>query len=143
MVIDHKNLLYDQENKYTKYTKVLWCPQHDMNIAQELELTSNLEINVDIRFLNEVDNSLYKELCNCPADRKILRLLAKELADHCLDFSKVIMPIGSPAFQYEFGKTVNSDTKIIFAHSERVSEEIKQADGSIKKISVFEHIKFF
>jgi hypothetical protein len=64
-------------------------------------------------------------------------------------FDRVILPVGSPAFMFQFALELglNNDPlcldRYYFAHSVKESVEAAQADGSVKKTSVFKHVRFF
>ena len=69
--------------------------------------------------------------------------IAMEQEDH-----RILAGSGSPAFTASLGLCLGlnlsyDDIVLIFAHSERVSEDQPQPDGSVKKVSTFKHIKFF
>lgn len=78
-------------------------------------------------------------------------------------FDAILLPGGSPAFMFAFARQVGlfqmsftgdtfagtggfdydvRATKFIFSHSVKVSVDQTQVDGSIRKVSVFQHEKF-
>ena len=118
---------------------ILWCPQHQITEDQRAELCCRLG---EISLLSKTLPKFYSTLQDCPADRVKLKKLGEDLANYAADFAAVVMPIGSPALQFEFARAVSSKVTVIFAHSERVSKDMPQADGSVKKVSNFKHIKF-
>jgi hypothetical protein len=127
-----------------KTKPVLWCLTHEPVPKQLKELLSPVEK------LKDVNPELFSELANCPGDKRKLKRLVFELFETIekLGFKVVVLPIGSPAFQVCFGMCYITDKacdsfEILFAHSKRVSEDIPQPDGSIKKVSVFRHVEFF
>lgn len=70
----------------------------------------------------------YKEVCN-----KIIDLAAKE------DHPYLHLAGFAPAVNY----IAQNYPICIYAYSERVSEDIPQEDGSIKKVSTFNHKGFY
>jgi hypothetical protein len=128
----------------------------------ETQLKELFEIGItEIVHLSEIDPELYRRLSNTPSDEKEIEILASQLENfvkyntkwspkHGFDY--FLLPIGSPAFMFKFslqiGRTVQLEhacevvTKFLFAHSERNVFEIEQEDGSLKKESVFNHVKF-
>ena len=136
------------KNKKMKTKKYLWAsPVHKPTEEQISELLAQGTVD----YLKEVRPELANKLANCPADKAELNDMAQEL----LYLQKenryiLVQPGGSPAFQYQLGvrhseKYPKGDCtgSILYAHSERVSVEVEQADGSVVKTSVFKHVKFF
>ena len=99
------------------------------------------------KVFNLKDNNpdLFNKLTQTPADREELRNLARRLIDQAATYHRIIFPIGSPAFAYEFAVLADPviGDRILFAHSVREFVEEAQADGSVKKTNVFKHVKFF
>jgi hypothetical protein len=121
-------------------TNLLWCSAHTPTKEQMESLNSMGEV----MFLKDVKPSLQEKINNCPADRSELMTLAQELNKIRLDLDCTIVQLGgSPMFLYIAGATINSCLSkqvLIFAHSERVSVDIPQEDGTVVKTSVFKHI---
>lgn len=115
--------------------KILWCPQHQATAEQLAELSSEV-VN-----LKDVSEDIYNKLLNCPGDPMELGSLVDAMVEICHRFSKVVLPIGSPAFNFILSPLLRR-VKVLFAHSERVSVDEPQADGSVKKVAIFRHIKF-
>jgi hypothetical protein len=119
---------------------LLWCSAHTPTQEQ---LTSLQEMGKLI-FLKDVDASLQEKINNCPADRTELMSLAKDLSELRSSLDCTIVQLGgSPLFLYIAGATINgclSKQVLIFAHSERVSVDSPQEDGTVVKTSVFKHI---
>lgn len=127
---------------------VLNMVQHQLTPEQRTELEKYGNI-VDGR---EYLPTLWPKIANSPSSGKDLRKLARELYVTLLGISeekKVYMhlPLGSPAFMFQFGMIVGSMGKwenmhFLFSHTERCSIDEKQEDGSVIKKSVFQFIKF-
>jgi hypothetical protein len=130
---------------------VLWCPNHETTERQRYELeareqnpVSGTRKEVYIVPLKMANPKLFSELSNCPGDWENLRVLAYRLLDECKKYDTVVLPIGSPGLQYMFAQiTYKGCFRVLFAHSERESQDASQPDGSVKKISVFTHKFFF
>ena len=119
---------------------LLWCSAHTPT-KEQLESLNKMG---QLIFLKDVDSSMQEKISNCSADRKELIGLAKDLLELKLSTNCTIVQLGgSPLFLYIAGATINSclsTTAIIFAHSERVSIDSPQPDGTVIKTSVFKHI---
>lgn len=119
---------------------LLWCSAH----TPTKEQIQSLNTMGQVMFLKDVKPSLQEKINNCPADRGELMSLAQELNKIRLDLDCTIVQLGgSPMFLYIAGATINSCLSkqvLIFAHSERVSVDIPQEDGTVVKTSVFKHI---
>ena len=79
---------------------------------------------------------------NCPSNPEELEQLAEELLEY-VGNGVIVQPGGSPAFQFTIGALCAIDrveSGIMYAHSERVSEDVPQPDGSIRKVSIFKHL---
>lgn len=125
-------------------TKILWASAHDPTLEQLREMEEAGEVS----FLKKVSPELFQKLTNLQIDSN-LRQLAEELVSFLRkkNFSMLVQPAGSPAFLFVLG-TVMKDTEfpVFFAHSKRVSKDVPQPDGTIKKVSTFRHegwIKYF
>jgi hypothetical protein len=127
------------------YRSLLWCSPHQPTIEQ----LSSLE--GELFYLKDVYPSLMERIVNCPDNRGELYELAEDLFMFSLGKYELVQPGGSPAFLFALGTVSVADDgarqglwgilfDIRFAHSERVSEEAIQPDGSIKKISTFKHL---
>jgi len=125
----------------------LWCSAHTPTQEQRFELESQGRLVI----LSEVNGELQAQLNNTPMDANELSLLAKDLmhyASRVVGADYIVQPGGSPAFQAILGmrQRFNMDfeseeyVSLMYAHSERVSEDIPQADGTVKKVSVFKHL---
>lgn len=117
----------------------LWCSPHTPT-AEQLH---SLQNEGEVIFLKEIAPALMERLGDTPRDRQGMFDLALEVLEVSdqLD-AKIVQLGGSPAFLFVAGAAINSALskgRIIFADSERVSEDQPQPDGSVKKVSVFRH----
>ena len=127
----------------------LWCSVHQPT-PQQLEEIGELE------YLKDIDPKLQDRLNNLQLSTDLVET-AYMLALQGTVYDLVQVG-GSPAFQVIFGKVtafllssgymmeleqiraaVQDTRPIMFAFSERVSKDITQADGTIKKVSTFNH----
>ena len=124
----------------------LWCSVHTPTKEQIEELTTEDEV---LEYLIDVDPELQNAINNTPGNKVDLILLARKLSAYSSRYI-IVQPGGSPAFQFVFGHVISNGSefdyhvlKVKYAHSERISVDKLQPDGSIVKTSVFKHIKFF
>lgn len=126
--------------------KFIWCSSHAPRLEQVEELYSEWGMHPHLITLRDINPSLQDALNNCPDNYDELLQLAIELHEIARkENATIVQPSGSLAFQYVLGKVRMTKllvTPVLYAHSERVSEDIPQEDGSVKKISVFKHLKF-
>ena len=84
-----------------------------------------------------------ERLGDTPRDRQGMFDLALEVLEVAnLNDAKIVQLGGSPAFLFVAGSAIDSALskgRIIFADSERVSEDEIQPDGSVRKVSIFRH----
>lgn len=120
--------------------RFVWCSPHTPTKEQLTSLKSMGEIE----YLKDINPSLFNNIANSPTSKEEMRVLADELYSFvCLgkDIQTIVQPAGSPAFQFVLGQRVKGNgNEVIYAHSKRVSEDIPQPDGSIKKVSTFKHL---
>lgn len=123
---------------------LIWCSSHTPTDVQLQELNNMGEVHM----LKDIDSNLLQKLGDSPIDECELTELAQELLllstlsfEMRLDKQLVLVqPAGSPAFQAVLGVQLKgSQTVLLYAHSERVSIDEPQADGSVKKVSTFKH----
>ena len=117
--------------------------QHALTKEQEEELGKLGRIECG----REILPSIYPKIANSPNTSLEIGRLVNEFYTNLLDISEkeevyVHLPLGSPAFMFMFGQVVGSrgkweGMKFVFSHSERVSIDEKQEDGSVVKRSVF------
>lgn len=137
--------------------KILNTMQHALTDEQIIDL-NNMFTQNNISNLRDVDNELFKQISNISVDAN-LNDLAEQLLNVAKEFDIVILPIGSPAFMFKFATKippkfpsilfpnifnppVNMDLTFLFAHSDRVSVEKQNEDGTITKTNIFKHVKF-
>jgi hypothetical protein len=123
----------------------VWCSAHTPTEQQVQELTNNFKSA--LVFLKNLSPELQERLNNTPSEKEELVKLAHDvynlMAHHCVDY--IVQPGGSPAFQFVLGDIREKrglGPQMLYAHSERVSIDQHQEDGSIVKTSVFKHVKF-
>lgn len=144
-------------------TNVLVAIAHPLTDSQRSELLMQFD---EIHLLRDVAPALFQTLSsNCPGSKKELRQLANDLHHIAYTYSAIVLPIGSPAFMWAFTSLVARRNAMdeaymggyqgaelercpqkfqtLFAHSKKVSQDVPQEDGTIKKASVFEHQFFF
>ena len=132
-----------------KTNTILWTPNHAITENQMTEL-KNLGYDKVIK-LSELAPELAGTLSNTSDDVEELEAIVNRLDEHCRDTGAAVLPVGSPAFMFLFSKKrawwdmdgIGDNYKVFFAHSERESKDQPQPDGSVKKISVFKHVRFF
>lgn len=122
--------------------KILNTMQHALTDEQIIDL-NNMFTQNNISNLRDVDNELFKQISNISVDAN-LNDLAEQLLNVAKEFDIVILPIGSPAFMFTFSRLTHfhRDIVFIFAHSDRISVEKQNEDGTITKTNVFKHVKF-
>jgi hypothetical protein len=120
-------------------------PSHSLTKSQLAELEG-----FDWKRLEDVDANLAQKLANL-TDQNVEKSYWEfsswlmRLSDQ---FDAVVLPIGSPAFQFRFALELGlcNDPmcldKFFFAHTERKTVEVEK-DGTVQKASVFEHQRFF
>ncbi len=126
-----------------KERKIIWCPQHTPTQSQLDELK---ELGyTEILNLKELSPITFEDVSNCPSDEDELYELAFDFIDTIIPETHIVLPIGSPAFMAMLIKemaTRHTSYTTLFAHSERVSVDKVQEDGTTIKTSVFNHVKF-
>jgi hypothetical protein len=123
--------------------KILNTMAHVLTDEQIIDL-NNMFDNVEVLDLRDVDNELFKQLSNIAVDSN-LNDLANQLLSITKEFDIIILPIGSPAFMFKFARRTHAKVDIItflFAHSDRVSIEKQNEDGTVTKTNIFKHVKF-
>ena len=113
----------------------LWCSPHTPTEEQY----SSLNNQHPLLLLKDINPELAERLLNTPRDRRDCQRLADEISATAEQFDAMIVQLGgSPLFLVLAGPIIGSG-RMLFAESERISEDIPQADGSVKKISIFKH----
>lgn len=123
----------------------VWASPHNPT-KEQLESLSDGYTN--IVYLKDINADLFQKICNSPSNTDGLFKLADDLISFISDYKSeinadnlhIVQPAGSPAFQYILGRLTSDEyINVVYAHSERVSVDEVQEDGSIKKTSVFKH----
>jgi len=133
--IDRINRRITMNNK-----KNLWASPHSPTSEQISEACG-------LVFLKDINPALQERLENSPDNLDSLNELAIELLNFCKESNyNLYQPAGNPSFQFILGAASMNynylDVNIFYAYSERVSQDVAQPDGSVKKVSVFKHKKF-
>lgn len=120
---------------------VLVAIAHNLTPAQ----TSELNELGHVALLREAHPELFAKLSNTPGITSELEKLVSQFLDVCQDYTTVVLPIGSPAFNHILALQggLNFASKVVYAHSERKSIEVQKEDGTVEKKTVFEHQYFF
>lgn len=120
-------------------SQLLWCSIHQPTATQLAELAELGELT----FLKDIAPEIQDKINNCPSDRDELADLITSMVDtaQAHDINALIQLGGSPLFIAMTGQFVGV-SNMLFSHSERVSTDEPQPDGSIKKVSTFNHVKF-
>jgi hypothetical protein len=118
--------------------------QHALTSAQIVEIKTKYGDNVEIVDLKNFSESLFSQLSNISVYADLSTLAYNLICTINLNnFDSVILPIGSPAFMYTLASRndeIYADK--LFAHSERVSKEVTNDDGTVTKTNVFNHVSF-
>ena len=126
--------------------KFIWCSAHTPSAEQVEELNSSWGMEGDLVMLKDIYPNIQAFLDNCSDSYEDMLETAKDLHDIAMkDNAVLVQPGGSPAFQYVLGKVRMTSLRmstVLYAHSERVSQDLLMEDGSVKKISSFRHVKF-
>lgn len=129
--------------------KILVVMQHQFTPEQLEELKDDRLV-----YLKDCAPQLFAQIANSPADLERLEKLAEDLveATGIQGCSIMLRPLGSPAFNSVLDRRLlfrderleEGEERIssMFAHSERVSIDEPQPDGSVVKKSIFKHVKF-
>jgi hypothetical protein len=130
---------------------ILWASVHKPSEAQMFELLGKTD-NYNM-YLEVLHPQLMNAISNIQVDDN-LTYLANKLIDLCIKhgINYLVQPSGSPAFMVTLGIAISAHNMskdindvpidILFAHSNRVSKEVTQPDGSVKKVSTFNHVRF-
>jgi hypothetical protein len=114
---------------------LLWCANHQP-LPEQLESLNQMG---NLLFLKDIAPNLMIRLTNTPSNRDACKELADEISDVALENdAKIVQLGGSPLFLVMASPIIGSG-RMIFADSDRISEDIPQPDGSVKKISTFRH----
>lgn len=128
---------------FSTMKKYLWASPH----KPTQDIVASLD--GDIVFLKDVNPALYNRLIDSPTDTMDLLHLAQDLFRFAnpIIYDAVLQPAGSPAFQFCLGalscELANDQfngsfpVAVWYAHSDRVSVDVPQDDGTVVKTSVF------
>lgn len=123
----------------TEMKKLLKVMQHSLTGEQ----LSQLGKNTQIIELSEINNQLFNKMASSPSTTEGVVETAKEFYEflkEAEDIDGVILPLGSPSLMFQIAVFIGDyQIPVLFSHSERVSVDEIQEDGSIKKVSVFRH----
>ena len=123
------------KSKSINMRNLLWCSAHTLTSEQ----FGSLNEMGNIIYLKDVNPELMARLMNTPSDRNECKILAGTVSVIAEELdAKIVQLGGSPLFLVMASPIIGSG-RMIFADSDRISEDIPQADGSIKKISTFRH----
>lgn len=144
--------------EHTEQDYIMWASAHKPSLEQRKQLWETGKIEL----LEENELSLFEEITNLKLESN-LKSLAQKLADIAMKPNvMLVQPAGSPALQFELG--VEMTLKVLseytheksiefirqkvqlfrprYAFSKRISQDIPQEDGSVKKVSTFKHEDF-
>jgi hypothetical protein len=114
---------------------LLWCANHQP-LQEQID---SLQLMGNIIFLKDIAPDVMSSLTNTPSNRNGCRILADTISNIAEELdAKIVQLGGSPLFLVMASPIIGSG-RMIFADSDRVSEDIPQPDGSVKKISTFRH----
>ncbi len=118
-------------------TNYVWCSPHTPTAEQLNDLGT-------VVYLKDIDKDLFNTISNLKVGDKLYSI-AKALLYKFDHHTVLLQPAGSPAFQFELGKVYARGNAtelpiVMYAVSERVSQDIPQPDGTIKKVSIFKHL---
>ena len=118
---------------------IIWAAAHEPTEQQLKELKEMGKVY----YLKDIEKALHYTICNIRFNTRI-NVLVEVLLDACSlnTNTSLVQPAGSPAFQFALGRAVSLRVKppqILYAYSERVSNDVPQPNGSIIKTSVFNH----
>lgn len=115
-------------------------------LAHKLTPEQVAELGSEPTHIRDIDPVLAGQIANCPGDAVALGVMASDLCRRAADDDdgRILAGSGSPAFTARLGiRAQRFNVTLVFAHSERVSIDEPQPDGSVKKTAIFKHVKFF
>ena len=114
---------------------LLWCANHQP-LTEQLESLNEMG---NLIFLKDIAPFTMEMISNTPSNRDECKDLADTISMLAENHNaKIVQLGGSPLFLVMASPIIGSG-RMIFADSDRVSEDIPQPDGSVKKISTFRH----
>jgi hypothetical protein len=111
----------------------IWASAHKPTQEQ----LDSLQKQGTLIFLGDIDEDLLSNMMDMQLDTD-LNALAFKLLSSVHPTHILVQPAGSPAFQNAIGQH-KGVIPVWYAFSKRVSEEVPQADGSVRKVTVFKH----
>ena len=130
----------------------IWCSVHQISEAQTQELQQ-----LGMEELLFLPAELQARINNCPGDMGGIKDLREDLGKYLgVTYGwnnsdlHIVQLGGSPMFHKVWGALSiykghnerGAPYKMVDSYSERVSEDIPQEDGSVKKVSTFRHKNF-
>jgi len=120
-------------------------------VTNTIKLKEGESVEVDIKNLKDINPELFNQLTNIQYETntselviEFLRYLFDLINNNGYHMVYVHLPVGSPKFMFEFAVGIHElfyrkESPIIpvFSFSKRITEEVKEADGSIRKVSRF------
>jgi len=113
----------------------LWCSPHTPTEEQYKSLNDQHPLLL----LKDIDPELAEKIANTPRDRRDCQRLADEISATAEQYDAIIVQLGGSPLFLVMAAGIIGTGRMLFAESERVSEDIPQPDGSVKKISIFKH----
>lgn len=113
----------------------LWCSPHTPTEEQY----SSLNNQHPLLLLKDINPELAERLLNTPRDRRDCQQLADVISATAEMHDAIIVQLGGSPLFLVMAAGIIGTGRMLFAESERVSEDIPQPDGSVKKISTFRH----
>jgi hypothetical protein len=114
---------------------LLWCSPHTP-LPEQLDSLNKMG---NLIFLKDIAPFTMEMITNTPSNRDECKDLADTISMLAENHNaKIIQLGGSPLFLVLAGPIIGSG-RMLFAESDRISEDIPQADGSVKKVSIFKH----
>lgn len=127
----------------------VWCSPHTPTEVQKHQLLAGGISK--IAYLKDLNSELFDKICKSADNERELSIVAFELIDWFKQNSLkwIVQPAGSQPFQVLLGMNLaierqlgNSNIELVYSHSERISVDKHNPDGSVTKVSEFKHVKF-
>jgi len=98
----------------------------------------------EIHHLRDLRPETFESLASITKETSLQELVSKAHEILGLGYTKILCPLGSPLFQMVLMQEATRLGKFefLFSFSERVSKEVTRADGSVSKMTSFNHIRF-
>ena len=115
--------------------KFVWASPHK---PTTLQLDSLHELGNSVEFMVDLAPDLFNRISQLSFDTDLVALsndVIRFVEEHdCV----LVQPAGNPAFHFTLGRRLDS-ARVLFAFSKRVSVDVEQPDGSVRKTAVFTH----